>query len=72
LQKYLTEQGIGTVIHYPVPPHLQKAYKELNYQKGDFQIDEKIANETLSIPLYHGMSEAQQMQVIEKVKAFFN
>jgi dTDP-4-amino-4,6-dideoxygalactose transaminase len=72
LQKYLTEQGIGTVIHYPVPPHLQKAYKELNYQKGDFPIAEKIANETLSIPLYQGMSEAQQMQVIEKVKAFFN
>jgi dTDP-4-amino-4,6-dideoxygalactose transaminase len=72
LQKHLTEQGIGTVIHYPVPPHLQKAYKELNYQKGDFPIAEKIANETLSIPLYQGMSEAQQMQVIEKIKAFFN
>jgi dTDP-4-amino-4,6-dideoxygalactose transaminase len=72
LQKYLTEQGIGTVIHYPVPPHLQKAYKELNYQKGDFPIAEKIANETLSIPLYQGMTEEQQMQVIEKVKAFFN
>jgi dTDP-4-amino-4,6-dideoxygalactose transaminase len=71
LQKYLTEQGIGTVIHYPVPPHLQKAYKELNYQKGDFPIAEKIANETLSIPLYQGMTEEQQMQVIEKVKAFF-
>jgi dTDP-4-amino-4,6-dideoxygalactose transaminase len=72
LQKYLTEQGIGTVIHYPVPPHLQKAYSELNYQKGDFPIAERIANETLSIPLYQGMTEAQQMQVIEKIKTFFN
>jgi dTDP-4-amino-4,6-dideoxygalactose transaminase len=71
LQKHLTEQGVGTVIHYPVPPHLQNAYLELNYQKGDFPIAEKIANETLSIPLYQGMSEGQQMQVIEKIKNFF-
>jgi dTDP-4-amino-4,6-dideoxygalactose transaminase len=71
LQKYLTEQGVGTVIHYPVPPHLQNAYIELNYQKGDFPIAEKIANETLSIPLYQGMTEVQQMQVIEKIKNFF-
>jgi dTDP-4-amino-4,6-dideoxygalactose transaminase len=71
LQKYLTEQGIGTVIHYPVPPHLQKAYKELNYQKGDFPIAEKIANETLSIPLYQGMTEEQQGFVIEKIKTYF-
>jgi dTDP-4-amino-4,6-dideoxygalactose transaminase len=72
MQKYLTEHGIGTVIHYPVPPHLQNAYSELNYQKGDFPIAEKIANETLSIPLYQGMTEAQQMQVIEKIRTFFN
>jgi dTDP-4-amino-4,6-dideoxygalactose transaminase len=72
IQKYLTEHGIGTVIHYPVPPHLQNAYSELNYQKGDFPIAEKIANETLSIPLYQGMTEAQQMQVIETIKTFFN
>jgi len=71
LQKYLTEQGIGTVIHYPVPPHLQKAYKELNYQKGDFPIAEKIANETLSIPLYQGLTEEQQGFVIEKIKTYF-
>jgi dTDP-4-amino-4,6-dideoxygalactose transaminase len=71
LQKYLTEQGIGTVIHYPVPPHLQKAYKELNYQKGDFPIAEKIANETLSIPLYPGMTEEQQTFIVEKIKTYF-
>ena len=71
IQKYLTEQGIGTVIHYPVPPHLQNAYSELNHQNGDFPIAERIANETLSIPLYQGMTEGQQMQVIEKIKNFF-
>jgi dTDP-4-amino-4,6-dideoxygalactose transaminase len=71
LQKYLTEQGIGTVIHYPVPPHLQEAYKELNFKQGDFPIAEKIAKETLSIPLYPGMPKEHQEFVIEKIKGFF-
>ena len=71
LQKYLTEQGIGTVIHYPVPPHLQEAYKELNFKLGDFPIAEKIAKETLSIPLYPGMPKEHQEIVIEKIKDFF-
>ncbi|MDP2175529.1 MAG: DegT/DnrJ/EryC1/StrS family aminotransferase [Bacteroidota bacterium] len=71
LQKYLTEQGVGTVIHYPVPPHLQEAYKELNFKQGDFPIAEKIAQETLSIPLYPGMPKEHQEIVIEKIKGFF-
>lgn len=72
LQKYLTEQGIGTVIHYPVPPHLQEAYNELNYKQGDFPIAEKIALETISIPLYPGIPKEHQEMVIEKIKGFFN
>lgn len=71
LQKHLTENGIGTVIHYPVPPHLQEAYLELGYKQGDFPIAEKIAQETLSIPLYQGMTAEQQKTVIESVKLFF-
>jgi dTDP-4-amino-4,6-dideoxygalactose transaminase len=71
LQKYLTEQGVGTVIHYPVPPHLQEAYKELNFKQGDFPIAEKIAQETLSIPLYPGMPKEHQEIVIEKIKRVF-
>lgn len=72
LQQYLTEKGIGTVIHYPVPPHLQEAYSELGYKKGDFPIAEKIANETLSIPFYQGMTEAQQSYITDKINSFFN
>ncbi len=71
LQKYLLENEIGTVIHYPVPPHLQGAYSELGYKLGDFPIAEKIAQETLSIPLYQGMTEQQQKTVIESIKKFF-
>ncbi len=71
LQQYLSQKGIGTVIHYPVPPHLQDAYAELGCQQGDFPIAEKIAKETLSIPLYQGMKVEQQANVIHFIKKFF-
>jgi len=51
LQKQLGEAGIGTMIHYPIPPHLQPAYAELNYQQGDFPIAEVIHREVLSLPI---------------------
>jgi len=50
LQKYLTENGIGTGLHYPIPLHLQKAYTRLGYTEGDFPISEKVAPEILSLP----------------------
>jgi dTDP-4-amino-4,6-dideoxygalactose transaminase len=55
LQLELTEKGIQTMIHYPVPPHLQKAYKHLGYKLGDFPIAEEIANTCLSLPVWPGM-----------------
>jgi dTDP-4-amino-4,6-dideoxygalactose transaminase len=51
LQKTLQEAGIGSLIHYPIPPHLQKAYAELGFGKGDFPIAEKIHNNILSLPI---------------------
>ena len=71
LQQYLTQQGIGTMIHYPVPPHLQEAYSFLNHKKGDFPIAEELANTMLSLPLYPGMTQAQVQQVASAVKQFF-
>jgi len=47
----LNENGIPTIVHYPVPPHLQEAYSHLNYKKGSFPISEKISNEVLSLPI---------------------
>ena len=70
LQKYLADYGVGTVIHYPIPPHLQVAYQYLGYKKGDFPIAEKYANEVLSLPMYNGMSEEEQTYVIEKLNNF--
>lgn len=71
LQAYLAKKGIGTLIHYPVPPHLQKTYSELNYKLGDFPIAEQIANTCLSLPLYPGMSIDQIEYIADQIKLFF-
>ncbi len=70
LQTYLAEQGIATMIHYPIPPHLQQAYQELGYNKGDFPIAESIADTCLSIPLYYGMELGAVDYVCEKLNMF--
>lgn len=70
LQKYLEEYGIGTVIHYPIPPHLSKAYKYLGYKKGDLPITEKYAETVLSLPLYNGMTNEEQNYVIEVINKY--
>ena len=67
---YLQDKGIGTIIHYPIPPHLSEAYQYLGYKVGDFPIAERYANEVLSIPMYNGMSEEEQGYVIEVINAF--
>ena len=70
LQSYLEEHGIGTVIHYPIPPHLSKAYEYLGYKKGDFPITEEYAEKVLSLPLYNGMTEEEQSYVIEVINKY--
>jgi len=71
LQKSLADVNIGTLIHYPVPPHLQQAYKHLGFGKGDFPIAEGIAATCLSLPLWPGMTETEVLYVAENIKAFF-
>lgn len=70
LINYLEENGIGTIVHYPMPPHLQECYKNLGYKKGDFPITEKLANTVLSIPIYNGMTENEQDYVIDVMNKF--
>lgn len=70
LMHYLDRNGIGTIIHYPIPPHLSEAYAYLDMHKGDLPITERYASEVLSIPLYNGMTDAEQTYVIEKINAF--
>ncbi|MDD2365370.1 MAG: DegT/DnrJ/EryC1/StrS family aminotransferase [Desulfuromonadaceae bacterium] len=57
LQKKLTSVGIGNMIHYPIPPHLQTAYSHLGFQNGDFPISEAIHNSVLSLPMWPGIAE---------------
>lgn len=67
---YLNEKEIGTIIHYPVPPHLQECYKYLGYKEGNFPITEELARTVLSIPMYNGMTEEEQNYVIDTINAF--
>lgn len=72
LQQHLTAQGIGTLIHYPVPPHRQQAYAHLNMPASAFPIAEEIASTALSLPMWPGMTEEQVKQVAAAVRGFFN
>ena len=67
---YLSEKGIDTIIHYPVPPHLSKAYAYLGKKVGDYPITEQYANEVLSIPMFNGLTVEEQDRVIEALNAF--
>lgn len=70
LMKYLEERGIGTLIHYPIPPHLSEAYQYLGLKAGDLPITEQYASEVLSIPLYNGMQKEEQDYVIDMINRF--
>lgn len=67
---YLNEKEIGTIIHYPIPPHLSEAYAYLGYKKGDYPITENYANTVLSIPMYNGMTEEEHTFVIDAINRF--
>ena len=70
LQNHLKATGIGTMIHYPIPPHLQRAYADLGMERGSLPIAEAIHNEVLSLPIGPTMSDDQVDQVIAAVRAF--
>ncbi|MDA8086069.1 MAG: DegT/DnrJ/EryC1/StrS family aminotransferase [Nitrospiraceae bacterium] len=72
LQGFLNENGIATGLHYPVPLHLQNAYKgSIGYKEGDFPVSEKLAAEMLSLPMYPGLTGAQAERVAGKMRDFF-
>ncbi len=67
IQKYLTSQGIGTGIHYPIPLHLQKAYQEFGYRTGDYPVTERVAAEIVSLPMFPELDAKQQSRVVQSV-----
>jgi dTDP-4-amino-4,6-dideoxygalactose transaminase len=70
LQTYLGERGIGTGIHYPIPIHLQPAYRDLGYLRGDFPIAEQAAGRILSLPMYPELQQTAVEEVAGAVAAF--
>jgi dTDP-4-amino-4,6-dideoxygalactose transaminase len=71
LQKYLAVLGIGSMIHYPVPPHLQHAYADLGISVGDLPIAEQLAATCLSLPIWPGMTEEHIIAVTNGVRSFW-
>ncbi|HEY2398745.1 MAG TPA: DegT/DnrJ/EryC1/StrS family aminotransferase, partial [Steroidobacteraceae bacterium] len=65
VQERLTAAGIGTLIHYPVPPHLQPAYRDLDLLQGALPISERMHREVLSLPMWPGMSTEQMRRVAQ-------
>ena len=68
LQKYLNEKGVGTVIHYPIPPHKQECYKEWNYMV--LPITEQIAQQELSLPIGPSITKNEVCQIIDYINEF--
>ena len=71
LQKFLSEKGIATGLHYPLPLHLQKAYTHLGYVKGDFPVSESAAERLLSLPMYPELAAEQIDYVCSSIREYF-
>lgn len=69
-QRYLSDNGIATQIHYPIPPHLSNAYMYLRYKEGNFPITEDYTSSIVSLPLYEGMSDEEVQYVIDIINEY--
>jgi dTDP-4-amino-4,6-dideoxygalactose transaminase len=68
--KHLASAGIGTGIHYPIPLHLQDAYRHLGHAKGDFPVTETVAEEILSLPMFPHLEACKQERVVSELSRF--
>jgi dTDP-4-amino-4,6-dideoxygalactose transaminase len=70
LQNHLNEKGITTLIHYPVPVHLQEAYRDLHKRAGDFPVTETLAGEILSLPIFPELTYDEARHIVESINSF--
>jgi dTDP-4-amino-4,6-dideoxygalactose transaminase len=68
LAETLSAAGVQTMVHYPVPPHLQPAYAGLGHRAGQFPVAEMISRTTLSLPIWPGLSDAQIDHVCDVIR----
>ncbi|QED49633.1 DegT/DnrJ/EryC1/StrS family aminotransferase [Cytobacillus dafuensis] len=72
LQAFLKEQGVQTMIYYPLPLHIQPVFKDLGYKEGDLPEAEKAAKEAVSLPMFPELKQEQQEYIVAKIKEFYN
>ena len=71
LQRFLTENGVATGLHYAIPLHQQKCFQDLGYKKGDFPVTEQLAESGLSLPMFPELTDEQISYVTNKIKEYF-
>ncbi|MGM0497772.1 MAG: DegT/DnrJ/EryC1/StrS family aminotransferase [Bacteroidota bacterium] len=70
-KEYLNQKGIPSMVYYPVPIHLQKAFEDLGHSKGDFPVSESLSDSVLSLPMHTELNEEQLEKITETIKSYF-
>jgi dTDP-4-amino-4,6-dideoxygalactose transaminase len=71
LRAFLSEAGVGTEVYYPLPLHLQPCLADLGHRPGAFPVAERLARESLALPVFPELHEAEQAYVVEQVRRFY-
>jgi dTDP-4-amino-4,6-dideoxygalactose transaminase len=71
LQTYLSDRGVGNAVHYPIPIHLVRAFRDLGYKHGDFPVSEALSREILSLPMFPGLTDREVLRVVSTIKKYF-
>jgi dTDP-4-amino-4,6-dideoxygalactose transaminase len=71
LQRHLADSGVQTLVHYPVPIHLQPCYRSLDKGPGSFPVTEKLAKSILSLPVFPGMTDEELDLVVSEIRRFY-